>query len=266
MKVRFASGALAASLLLLGAVASARADDWMVLGQKILRANDPNTTLTAEEGKWKKEDIKKAKITVEGADVEVTKVIYHWNLAKDDTVENVGVVKAGGSAAEHDAPGHEATLESIAIQYKILNGALQATLKVMGIRLSGVNATRGRSRDHRADGKAIRFACRGVEYGYGVRNHSGTGSGSKTEASPLRHQRLRYRVNRTSDLLLTEIRKEEENDEGPTLNEDSCTRVRRLDGRHWQRESGRRLVRDRPEDDQGDRSKRGDQSRKGESG
>jgi hypothetical protein len=132
MKVRFASGALAASLLLLGAVSSARADDWKVLGQKILRANDPNTTLTAEEGKWKKEDIKKAKIMIEGADVEVTKVIYHWNLAKDDTVENVGVVKSGGSAAEKDAPGHEATLESIAIQYKILNGALQANLKVMG--------------------------------------------------------------------------------------------------------------------------------------
>jgi hypothetical protein len=132
MKVRFASGALAASLLLLGAVASARADDWMVLGQKILRANDPNTTLTAEEGKWKKEDIKKAKIMIEGADVEVTKVIYHWNLAKDVTVENIGVVKAGGSAAESDAPRRESTLESIAIQYKILNGALQANLKVMG--------------------------------------------------------------------------------------------------------------------------------------
>ena len=132
MKVRFASGALAASLLLLGAVASARADDWMVPGQKILRANDPNTTLTAEEGKWKKEDIKKAKIMIEGADVEVTKVIYHWNLAKDVTVENIGVVKAGGSAAESDAPRRESTLESIAIQYKILNGALQANLKVMG--------------------------------------------------------------------------------------------------------------------------------------
>ena len=132
MKLRFASGALAASLLLLGAVASARADDWVVLGEKILRANDPNTTLTAEEGKWKKEDVKKAKISVEGADVQITKVVYHWNLAKDDTVENVGVVKSGGSAAEQDAPGHEATLESVAIQYKILNGALKATLKVWG--------------------------------------------------------------------------------------------------------------------------------------
>ena len=132
MKVRFASGTLAASLLLLGAVASARADDWMVLGQKIMRANDPSTTLTAEEGKWKKEDIKKVKLTVEGADVEITKVVYHWNLAKDVTVENIGVVKAGGSGAESDAPRRESTLESVAVQYKILNGALQATLKIWG--------------------------------------------------------------------------------------------------------------------------------------
>jgi hypothetical protein len=132
MKVRFASGALAASLLLLGAVASARADDWILLGQKILRANDPSTTLTAEEGKWKKEDMKKAKISVEGADVEITKVVYHWNRAKDATVKNIGVVKSGGSAAEQDAPRREATLKSVAVQYKILNGALQANLKVWG--------------------------------------------------------------------------------------------------------------------------------------
>jgi len=72
------------------------------------------------------------KLTVEGADVEITKVVYHWNLAKDVTVENIGVVKAGGSAAESDAPRRESTLESVAVQYKILNGALQANLKVMG--------------------------------------------------------------------------------------------------------------------------------------
>jgi hypothetical protein len=132
MKFRFASGALAASLLLLAAVTGARADDWILLGQKIMRANDPSTTLTAEEGKWKKEDMKKVKLSVEGADVEITKVVYHWNLAKDDTVENVGVIKSGGSGAEHDAPRREATLESVAVQYKVLNGALQATLKVWG--------------------------------------------------------------------------------------------------------------------------------------
>jgi len=135
MKVRCCTlRALAiASVVLMGAIGSARAaDQWTVLGQKIIRANDPSTTATAEEGKWKKEDIKKVKLSVEGADVEITKVVFHWNNARDDTVENVGVVKAGGFTAEKDAPGHEATLMSVAVQYKILKDAPSATLKVWG--------------------------------------------------------------------------------------------------------------------------------------
>jgi hypothetical protein len=122
-----------ASLVLMGAIGSARAaDQWFVMGSTTLRANDPNTTITAEEGKWNKEDVKKVKLSVEGADVEITKVVLHWNNAKDDTITNIGVVKSGGSTAEMDAPGHEATLMSVAIQYKIQGGALQATLKVWG--------------------------------------------------------------------------------------------------------------------------------------
>ena len=85
-----------ASVVLVGAIGSARAaDDWFVLGEKIIRANDPSTTITAEEAKWKKEDIKKVKISVEGADVEITKVVLHWNNARDDTIANIGVVKCG---------------------------------------------------------------------------------------------------------------------------------------------------------------------------
>jgi hypothetical protein len=86
----------------------------------------------AEGDKWVKEDIKKAKISVEGADVEITKVVLHWNNARDDTISNVGVVKWGGFTAEKDAPGHEATLMSVAVQYKILNNAPAATIKVWG--------------------------------------------------------------------------------------------------------------------------------------
>jgi hypothetical protein len=41
-------------------------------------------------------------------------------------------LKWGGFTAEKDAPTREGTLNSLAIQYKILNGALQATLKVWG--------------------------------------------------------------------------------------------------------------------------------------
>ena len=88
--------------------------------------------VTAEKGKWLKEDIKKAKISVEGADVDITKVVLHWNNAKDDTITGIGVVKWGGFTAEKDAPGHEATLMSVAVEYKILNNATSATIKVWG--------------------------------------------------------------------------------------------------------------------------------------
>jgi len=122
-----------ASVVLVGAIGSAiAADKWFVMGEKAIKSADPSTEITAEEGKWKKEDIKKAKISVEGADVEITKVVLHWNNARDDTIDKVGVVKWGGFTAEKDAPGHEATLMSVAVQYKILNNAPAATIKVWG--------------------------------------------------------------------------------------------------------------------------------------
>ena len=121
-----------ASVVLVGAIGSAAADEWKVLGEKILRANDPSTTITAEADKWLKEDVKKIKLSVEGADVDISKVVLNWNNAKDVTITDVGVVKSGGFTAEKDAPTREGTLNSLAIQYKILNGALKATLKVWG--------------------------------------------------------------------------------------------------------------------------------------
>ena len=49
-------------------------------------------------------------VSVEGADVEIKKVVLHWKNRKDETIRKVGVVKAGGQTAEKDAPGHQATL------------------------------------------------------------------------------------------------------------------------------------------------------------
>jgi hypothetical protein len=121
------------AVVLVGAIGSARAaDQWFVMGEKTIKAADPSTEITAEGDKWLKEDIKKAKISVEGADVEITKVVLHWNNARDDTISNIGVVKWGGFTAEKDAPGHEATLMSVAVQYKILKNAPSATIKVWG--------------------------------------------------------------------------------------------------------------------------------------
>ena len=121
-----------ASAVLLVALGTASADEWFVMSEKPIKSMDPNAEIKAEAGKFWKEDIKKTKITVEGADVELTKVVLRWKGRKDDTITNVGVVKAGGSTAEKDAPGREATLLSVAVQYKILNSKPTATLKVWG--------------------------------------------------------------------------------------------------------------------------------------
>jgi hypothetical protein len=133
MKARYLGRGIGlASVVLLIALGSASADEWFVLGEKVIKSMDPSTEIKAEAGKMWKEDIKKTKISVEGADVEITKVVLHWNNARDDTITNVGVVKWGGFTAEKDAPGHEATLMSVAVQYKILNNAPTATIKVWG--------------------------------------------------------------------------------------------------------------------------------------
>ncbi len=122
-----------ASVVLLVALGSASAaDQWVVLGEKVIKATDPSTEIKAEEGKKWKDDIKRTKISVEGADVEITKVTLRWNNRKDDTITNVGVVKSGGQTAPKDAPLREARLESVGVQYKILNNKPTATLKVWG--------------------------------------------------------------------------------------------------------------------------------------
>jgi hypothetical protein len=124
---------LASVVLLIALVGSASAkDEWFVLGEKVVKSMDPSTDIKAEEGKMWKEDIKKTKITVEGADVEITKVVLRWKGKKDDTITKMGVVKSGGTTAEKDAPGREATLMSVAVQYKILNSKPTATIKVWG--------------------------------------------------------------------------------------------------------------------------------------
>jgi hypothetical protein len=133
MKAKYLGGGIGlASVVLLVALGSASADQWFVLGEKAIKSMDPSTEIKAEEGKMWKEDIKKTKITAEGADVEITKVVLRWKGKKDDTITNVGVVKSGGQTAEKDAPGREATLMSVGVQYKILNSKPTATLKVWG--------------------------------------------------------------------------------------------------------------------------------------
>ena len=122
-----------ASVVLMGGVGTASAkDEWFVLGEQTIKATDPSVRVTAEEGKWKKEDVKDVRLSVEGADVDISKVVLHWNNRTDDTVWSVGTVKAGGQTAPKSAPGHEGTLSSVTVQYKILGEASTAKLKVWG--------------------------------------------------------------------------------------------------------------------------------------
>jgi hypothetical protein len=134
MRVRWLMGALGlASIVLMGVVGTATAkDEWFVLSEQTVKDTDPSVRITAEEAKWIKEDVKDVKISVEGADVDINKVVLHWKNRPDETVWNVGTVKAGGQTAAKSAPGHEGTLGSVTVNYKILGGAKTAKIKVWG--------------------------------------------------------------------------------------------------------------------------------------
>ena len=134
MKVRYLVGLLAvASVVLMSAVGTVGAkDEWFVLSEQTIKATDPSVRITAEAGKWIKEDVKDVRISVEGADVEIAKVVLHWKNRRDETVWNVGTLKAGGQTAAKSAPGREGTLQSVTVNYKILGGAPTAKLKIWG--------------------------------------------------------------------------------------------------------------------------------------
>ena len=133
MKVGYlVAGALGlASVVSMGVVGTATAkDEWFVLSEQTVKDTDPSVRITAEEAKWIKEDVKDVKISVEGADVDINKVVLHWKNRPDETVWNVGTVKAGGQTAAKSAPGHEGTLGSVTVNYKILGDAKTAKIKV----------------------------------------------------------------------------------------------------------------------------------------
>jgi hypothetical protein len=134
MRVRYVMGALAlASVVLLSAVGSARAaDKWSVLGKQTLNSTETTAEIKGAKGLFK-EDIKATKLSVEGADVEIQKVVLHWNNRPDETVTTVGVIKAGGQSNPKDAPGRESTLKAVTVQYKILNNAPTATVTLWGL-------------------------------------------------------------------------------------------------------------------------------------
>ena len=122
----------AASAVLLGPVATARAgDEWFVMGEQIINSTDPSVEIKTEGGRWKK-DVKQVRLAVEGADVQMINVVLGWDNRADDTL-TVGTVKAGGQTAPKDAPGRKGRLKSVKIQYKVLGDKPTATVKIWGL-------------------------------------------------------------------------------------------------------------------------------------
>lgn len=119
-----------ASALLLGTVDGAIINKWFVMGEQTIKSADPSVEIKTTGGRWSK-DVKKVKLSVEGADVQMIKVVLGWDNRADDTLA-VGTVKAGGETAPKDAPGLKGRLKSIKIQYKILGKAPTATVKIWG--------------------------------------------------------------------------------------------------------------------------------------
>ena len=60
------------------------------------------------------------------------KVILHWYNRANETITDIGVLKAGGQTAPKDAPGRKGRLTSVTVQYKIVGNAPTAVLKVWG--------------------------------------------------------------------------------------------------------------------------------------
>jgi len=123
---------MVASFVLMGAVGSAAAaEEWTMLGEQTIKSIDPSVNINSEGNRWEK-DVKWVKLSAEGADVQIDKVVLHWDNRRDDTVSDIGILKSGGQTAAKDAPGRKGRLTGVTVQYKILNDAKTAKLKVWG--------------------------------------------------------------------------------------------------------------------------------------
>jgi hypothetical protein len=128
----FVASFVVAAIVLLGAGGRASAaDEWFVLGEQPIKAVDQGVEIKSQGGRMQK-DVKQVKLSVEGADVELKKVVLQWDNRKDDTITDIGVLKAGGQTRPWDAPGRKGRLTAVTVEYKIVGEALAAEVKVWG--------------------------------------------------------------------------------------------------------------------------------------
>lgn len=117
---------------LVAAMGSAAAgDQWFELSSQTLDPANPSVEIKSEGGRWEK-DVKQVKVSVDGAEVQITSLVLHWDNRPDDTLTNVGTLKPGGETAPMNAPGFKARLKSVTVHYTIQGGATSASLKVWG--------------------------------------------------------------------------------------------------------------------------------------
>lgn len=120
------------TVFLLGTVGSVRAaDEWFVLSEQTIKSVDQGVEIKSQGGRWQK-DVKQIKMSVEGADVEIKQAVLSWDNRRDETITDIGVLKAGGSTTPKDAPGRKGRLTAVTVQYKIVGDAPTAVLKIWG--------------------------------------------------------------------------------------------------------------------------------------
>ena len=128
----FVVSVVVAAVVLLGAGGRARAaDEWCVLGEQTINAVDQGVEIKSPGGRMQK-DVKQVKLRVDGADVELQKVVLPWDHRKDDTITHLGGLKAGGSTTPQDAPGRKGRRTAVTVAYKIVGEAPTALVKVWG--------------------------------------------------------------------------------------------------------------------------------------
>jgi hypothetical protein len=133
MKIRSSllAAGIAAVVSLYSVGVARAADEWFVLAEKSIKAADQGVEIESAGGRWET-DVKKTKVSAEGADVEIVKLILHWDNRGDDTISDIGVLKAGGESLPKDAPGRKGRLKGATVQYKIIGDAPTATIKLWG--------------------------------------------------------------------------------------------------------------------------------------
>ena len=89
---RFVVSVVVAAVVLSGAGGRASAaKEWFVLGEQPLKAVDQGVEIKSQGGRMQK-DVKQVKLSVDGADVELKKVVLQWDNRKDDTITDIGVL------------------------------------------------------------------------------------------------------------------------------------------------------------------------------